>query len=62
MFENDQTFLAMIVLRDPVRQSVKEIVKESQKTGVKLHLISGDNLGTACKLAYDIGMLSFEEY
>ena len=30
MFENDQTFLAMIVLRDPVRQSVKEIVKESQ--------------------------------
>jgi len=60
--EQDQTFLAMVVLRDPVRTSVKEIVKDSNESGVNLHLISGDNLGTACKLAHDIGMLSYEEY
>ena len=62
VLEQDQTFLALIVLRDPVRSSVKAIVKESEESGVNLHLISGDNLGTACKLAHDIGMLTTEEY
>lgn len=60
--EQDQTFLALVVLRDPVRSSVKEIVKESEESGINLHLVSGDNLGTACKLAHDIGMLTHEEY
>ena len=60
--EQDQTFLALIVLRDPVRSSVKDIVKESEESGVNLHLVSGDNLTTACKLARDIGMLTHEEY
>ena len=60
--EQDQTFLALVVLRDPVRSSVKEIVKESEESGVNLHLVSGDNLSTACKLAHDIGMLTHEEY
>ena len=62
ILEQDQTFLALVVLRDPVRSSVKKIVEESQDSGVALHLVSGDNLGTACKLAHDIGMLTAEEY
>ena len=59
--EQDQTFLALVVLRDPVRKSIREIVRESEESGVNLHLISGDNLGTACKLARDIGMLTQED-
>ena len=59
--EQDQTFLALVVLRDPVRKSIKEIVRESDESGINLHLISGDNLGTACKLARDIGMLSQDD-
>jgi len=60
--EQDQTFLALVVLRDPVRESVKDMVYEAAETGINLHLISGDNLATACKVAYDVGMLTYEEY
>lgn len=54
--------MALIVLRDPVRNSIKDIVKESNESGINLHLISGDNLGTASKLARDIGMLSTDDF
>lgn len=60
--EQDQTFLALVVLRDPVRQSIKEMVNESHESGINLHLISGDNLGTAIKVARDVGILSYEEF
>jgi len=60
--EQDQTFLALVVLRDPVRQSIKDMVNESYESGINIHLISGDNLGTAVKIARDVGILSYEEF
>jgi len=60
--EQDQTFLALIVLRDPIRDSIIKMVQEAEETGIKLHLISGDNLATACKAAHDVGIIDSEDY
>jgi Ca2+ transporting ATPase len=38
------------------------MVRESEESGINLHMISGDNLGTACKAAFDVGMLTYEEF
>ena len=32
--EQDQTFLALVVLRDPVRESVKDMVIEAAEAGI----------------------------
>lgn len=60
--EQDQTFLTLVALADPVRQNIKEVVKTAQDSGIQLRLISGDNLNTTSAVAVDVGILTREEF
>ena len=60
--EQDQTLLAMIALKDPLRQNIKEIIKNADESNINLRLISGDNLNTTAAVAFDVGLLTREEY
>lgn len=50
------TFLGLIGLADPPRESVKEDIKECIKAGVRVVMITGDNGITASSIAKQIGM------
>jgi len=60
--EQDQTFLALVALSDPIRQNIKEVVSKALESGIHLHLISGDNLNTTAAVAVDVGILTREEF
>ncbi|XP_050289146.1 calcium-transporting ATPase 9, plasma membrane-type-like isoform X2 [Quercus robur] len=44
--------------KDPCRPSVKDAVKVCQKAGVKVRMVTGDNLQTAKAIALECGILS----
>ncbi|HEY5537288.1 MAG TPA: cation-translocating P-type ATPase [Acetobacterium sp.] len=50
------TFLGLIGLADPPRESVKEDIKNCTKAGVRVVMITGDNGITASSIASQIGM------
>ena len=50
------TFLGLIGLADPPRESVKEDIKMCNKAGVRVVMITGDNGITASSIAKQIGM------
>ncbi|HEY5556456.1 cation-translocating P-type ATPase [Acetobacterium sp.] len=50
------TFLGLIGLADPPRESVKEDIKNCTKAGVRVVMITGDNGITASSIAGQIGM------
>jgi len=50
------TFLGLIGLADPPRESVKEDIKECIKAGIRVVMITGDNGITASSIAKQIGM------
>lgn len=50
------TFLGLIGLADPPRESVKEDIKNCLKAGVRVVMITGDNGITASSIAKQIGM------
>jgi len=60
--EQDQTFLAMVSLKDPVRDNIKKVIAKALEANVALRLVSGDNLHTTAAVAVDTGILSREEY
>lgn len=62
MFEEDLTFLAMVALRDPLRDTIKDVVNQVRGAGINLRLISGDHTETAKAVAVDAGIISKEEY
>ena len=60
--ERDQTLLALIGLKDPVRPTIKDVVNQARNAMINLRLVSGDNLHTTTKVAYDVGILTEREY
>ncbi|KAK2982967.1 hypothetical protein RJ640_019245, partial [Escallonia rubra] len=55
--ENDLIFLAIAGLKDPCRPGVKDAVQLCQKAGVKVRMVTGDNLQTARAIALECGIL-----
>lgn len=51
----DFEFLGLIGLEDPVRESVAESIRECHAAGIRVIMITGDYLGTAQKVASQIG-------
>ncbi|KAF3031983.1 hypothetical protein E8E12_003108 [Didymella heteroderae] len=51
------TFLAIVGIQDPLRDSVKEAVKDCQHAGVYVRMVTGDNILTAKAIAEDCGIL-----
>jgi Ca2+-transporting ATPase len=51
------TFLAVVGIQDPLRNGVREAVKDCQSAGVYVRMVTGDNVLTAKAIAEDCGIL-----
>lgn len=50
-------FASMVGIKDPLREGVREAVKECQRAGVIVRMVTGDNRLTAHAIAKDCGIL-----
>ncbi|XP_039154923.1 calcium-transporting ATPase 10, plasma membrane-type-like [Eucalyptus grandis] len=58
--EDELILLAIVGIKDPCRPGVKDAVKLCQNAGVKVRMVTGDNLQTAKAIALDCGILDPE--
>ena len=58
----NQTFLALIALKDPLRPDLKDSLGYAPLSGITVRMCSGDNLDTAKAVAVDVGILTAEEF
>lgn len=56
--ENDMIFIGFILLFDPPRKDIKKVIAALKKQGVKLKIITGDNVLIAENIAARIGIPS----
>ena len=54
----DFGFLGLIALEDPVRPAVPAAIRESQRAGIRVVMITGDHPATALNIARQIGLHS----
>jgi magnesium-transporting ATPase (P-type) len=54
----EQTFLALIALKDPLRTNIKDVIKNANTSRINLILVSGDNLLTSAAVAADVDILT----
>ena len=54
----DMTFLAVIGIQDALRDGVAKAVKQCQDAGVKVRMVTGDNVMTASAIAIECGIKS----
>ena len=53
----DLTFIAVVGIRDSLRNGVKDAVKKCHSAGVNVIMVTGDNIITATAIAKDCGIL-----
>ncbi|KAL5769137.1 hypothetical protein ACOSP7_015695 [Xanthoceras sorbifolium] len=58
--EDDLVLLAIVGIKDPCRPSVKDAVRLCQIAGVKVRMVTGDNIQTARAIALECGILTPE--
>ncbi|GAB2219094.1 hypothetical protein Droror1_Dr00006722 [Drosera rotundifolia] len=56
--ENDLVLLAIVGIKDPCRPGVKDAVQLCTSAGVKVRMVTGDNLQTAKAIALECGILA----
>ncbi|XP_020593782.1 calcium-transporting ATPase 8, plasma membrane-type-like [Phalaenopsis equestris] len=61
MPENDLILLGIVGIKDPCRPGVRDAVELCTSAGVKVRMVTGDNLHTAKAIALDCGILQSEE-
>ncbi|KAI2610597.1 calcium-translocating P-type ATPase [Hypoxylon sp. NC1633] len=54
---NNMTFIGMVGIQDPLREGVPEAVKQCQRAGVVVRMVTGDNKLTAQAIAKECGIL-----
>ncbi|CAM8909633.1 unnamed protein product [Rhodiola kirilowii] len=59
--EDDLVLLAIVGIKDPCRPGVREAVRICTAAGVKVRMVTGDNLQTAKAIALECGILSSVE-
>eukprot|EP00047_Mylnosiga_fluctuans_P017411 m.61258 g.61258 ORF g.61258 m.61258 type:complete len:1336 (-) comp7066_c0_seq1:118-4125(-) len=57
-YVNDLIISAFVGIQDPVRDEVPEAVKQCQRAGVIVRMVTGDNMVTARAIAYNCNILS----
>ncbi|KAI9208398.1 uncharacterized protein BJ171DRAFT_239281 [Polychytrium aggregatum] len=55
--EHDLVWIGLIGIKDPVRREVPGAVELCQNAGLKIRMVTGDNILTACKIATECGIL-----
>lgn len=55
--ENDLIFLGFQAMMDPPREDVKTLLNNCQESGIRIIMITGDNLNTAKAVAKEIGIV-----
>ncbi|KAI9820480.1 MAG: hypothetical protein M1826_000917 [Phylliscum demangeonii] len=50
-------FLGLVGIQDPVRKGVPEAVRQCERAGVVVRMVTGDNVATACAIAKECGIL-----
>ncbi|WP_199118662.1 heavy metal translocating P-type ATPase [Pedobacter sp. ASV28] len=56
LFSNDQTLLATISIADQLKASSAEAIKQFHKDGIKVYMLTGDNVETAKAVAEQLGI------
>ncbi|KAL2539089.1 Calcium-transporting ATPase 9 [Abeliophyllum distichum] len=59
--EDDLILIAIVGIKDPCRPGVKDAVKLCTEAGVKVRMVTGDNLQTAKAIALECGILLSEK-
>ncbi|KAF3943318.1 hypothetical protein CMV_030111 [Castanea mollissima] len=59
--EEGLTLLGLVGIKDPCRLGVKKAVEDCQNAGVKIKMITGDNVFTAKAIATECGILRFDQ-
>lgn len=59
---NDQTFLALVSLKDPLRSNIKKVIENANNSRINLILVTGDNLITSSAVASDVGIFAKDEF
>ncbi|KAI3671679.1 hypothetical protein L1987_87419 [Smallanthus sonchifolius] len=59
--EDDLVLLAIVGIKDPCRPGVKNAVKICTEAGVKVRMVTGDNIQTAKAIAMECGILASGE-
>ncbi|MEE3342722.1 MAG: HAD-IC family P-type ATPase [Bacilli bacterium] len=57
----DLDFLGLVAFIDPVRDEVKESIKECQNAGIKVIMITGDHPKTALAIAKELNLVNTEK-
>lgn len=55
--EDALTFVGLVALRDPVRETAGHAVAQAQGAGVRILMVTGDHVGTARSVAGEIGLV-----
>ena len=53
---NEMNFLAVVGIQDPLRDGVAHAVKQCQHAGIKVRMVTGDNMTTATAIAKQCGI------
>ena len=56
--EGDLTLVSVIGIRDEVRDEVPEAVRQCQRAGITVRMLTGDHRSTAAAIALECGILS----
>ena len=57
IIEKNLTFVGLIGIRDPPRESVPSSIKTCHEAGITVHMVTGDHITTAKAIAKQIGIL-----
>ena len=58
--ESGLIFLALTAIIDPPRESVKKAIKDTKKAGIKIKMLTGDQIDTAAAIARKVGIAGSE--
>lgn len=55
-FEKDLIFVGIVAMIDPPRVEVKDMIEQAHQAGIKVVMITGDNLNTALAIGKEVGI------
>lgn len=59
--ENDLTLVALAGFKDPIRKNIKESIDRCKEAGIRVVMLTGDNLQTAMTIAKEAGICISED-